>query len=104
MVYVVETFQLSDEVRADPSFGKWLQEFNSLVLERNPAVKSLNVHAAYTGAFGMEVWFGMQHFFALDRSVEAARAMFQNLEVMKEFEKSTRGMKPAGRRIMLPLE
>ena len=50
MVYVVETFQLSDEVRADPSFGKWLQEFNSLVLERNPAVKSLNMHAAYIDA------------------------------------------------------
>jgi hypothetical protein len=46
----------------------------------------------------------MQHFFALRRSVETARAMFQNLEVMKEFEKFARCMKPVGRRIMLPLE
>lgn len=104
MVYVVETFQLSDEARADPSFGRRLQECSSLVPERNPAVKSLNVHAAYTGAFEMEVWFGMQHFSVLDRSVEAARAMFQNLEVMKEFKKFTRCVKPVGRRIMPPLE
>jgi len=70
MVYMVETFQLSDEVRADPSFGKWLQEFNSLVLERNPAVKSLNVHAAYIDAFEM----GMVWHAALLRSRPKRRA------------------------------
>lgn len=72
--------------------------------EVNPAAKSLSVHAVYTGAFDVEVWFGMQHFSALRRSVETARAMFQNLEVMKEFEKFARCMKPVGRRIMLPVE
>jgi hypothetical protein len=57
MVYVVETSKLSVEVRADPCLGKWLQESNSLVPERNPAVKSLNVHAAYIDAFEMGmVW------------------------------------------------
>ena len=104
MIYVVETFQLSDEARADPSFGDWLQEFNALVLEKNPAVKSLNVYASYTGAFETEVWFGMEDFSALDRSSEAERAMFLDPEVMKEWEKFTSYMKPVGRRIMLPVE
>jgi hypothetical protein len=33
MIYVVETFQLSDDGRADGPFGEWLHEFNSLVLD-----------------------------------------------------------------------
>ena len=104
MIYVVETFQLSDEARADPSFGKWLQEFNSLVLEKNPTVKSVNVYTSYTGAFEIDIWFGMEDFSALDRSAEAEKAMFQDPEVMKEFDKFTRYMKPIGRRVMLPIE
>jgi hypothetical protein len=103
MIYVVETFQLSDEARADPSFGEWLQTFNSLVLGKNPAVRSISVYASYTGAFELEIWFGMEDFSALDRSAEAEKAMFQDPEVMKEFDKFTTCMKPIGRRIMLPI-
>jgi len=104
MIYVVETFQLSDEARADPSFGKWLHEFNALVQEKNPAVESINVYAAYTGAFELEIWFGMQDFSALDRSAEAEKAMFGDPEVMREFGKFTQCMKSVGQRIMLPVE
>jgi hypothetical protein len=80
MIYVVETFQLSDEARAHPSFGEWPREFNSLVLERNPTVKSLNVYASYPGAFEMEVWFALE-----------------------KWENFATYMKPLGRRIMLPV-
>lgn len=56
MIDVVETFQLSDEARADVSFGEWLQRFNSLVLDRNPAVESLDVYSSYTGRTEMVIW------------------------------------------------
>jgi hypothetical protein len=56
MIYVVETFRLSEEARADPSFEEWLRGFNALVMEKNPAVQSIDVYGANTGAFEMEVW------------------------------------------------
>jgi len=49
MIYVVETFELSDEARVDPSFGQWLWQFHALVLAKNPAVESIHVYASYTG-------------------------------------------------------
>lgn len=103
MICAVETFQLSDEARSDPSFGVWLRRFNTLVLEKNAAVESIQAYEVYTGEFGMEVWFGMHDFSALDRSHEVERAMFADPEVMKEFQKFTRYMKPVGRRIMRPI-
>lgn len=73
MVYVVETFRLSGQARADPSFGEWLRGFNALVAEKNPAVQSIDAYSAYTGGLEMEVWFGMEDFAALDQSAEAER-------------------------------
>jgi hypothetical protein len=50
----------------------------------------------------IEIWFGMRNFAALDQSAEAEKAMFQDPEVMAEFGRFTRYLKPVGRRIMLP--
>jgi hypothetical protein len=101
MISVVETFRLSEEARADPSFEEWLRGFNALVMEKNPAVQSIDVYGAYTGAFEMEVWFGMEDFSALDRSREAEREMFTDPGIMEEWKKFAVYMKPVSRRILL---
>jgi hypothetical protein len=49
VIYVVETFELSDEARVDPLFGQRLWQFHALVLAKNPAVESIRVYASYTG-------------------------------------------------------
>jgi hypothetical protein len=103
VIYVVESFQLSEEARTDPSFEEWLRRFNALILEKNPAVHSVDAYSAYTGTFEMEVWFGMEDFAALDRSAEAEREMFNDPVVMEEWKKFAAYMKPAGRRIMARL-
>jgi hypothetical protein len=74
------------------------------VVAKNPAVESIDVYASYTGPFEMEVWFGMADFSSLDQSAEAEQAMFQDPEVMDEYEKFMAYMKPLGRRIMLRVE
>ena len=99
MICLVESFQLSEDARADPPFGEWLKWFNTLVMDKNPDIKSIDVCGAYTGTFEVEVWFGMESFSALDRSAEAERAMFQDPEVMEEWKTFAAYMKPLGRRI-----
>jgi hypothetical protein len=51
-IYVAETIALSEEARANPSFGRWLEDFNALVLKKNPAVESIDVYASYTDGLG----------------------------------------------------
>jgi hypothetical protein len=104
VIYVVETFELSDEARVDPSFDQWLRQFNALLLAKNPAVESIDVYASYTGPFEMEVWFGMEDFSSLDRTAEAEQAMFQDPELMDEYEKFMAYMNSLGRRITLGVE
>jgi hypothetical protein len=101
MIYVVESFQLTEEARKDPSFEEWLRRFNALVVEKNPTVQSVDVYSSYTGAFEVEVWFGMEDFAALDRSAESEQEMFRDAEVMEEWERFAAYMQPVGRRIML---
>jgi hypothetical protein len=104
VICVVETFELSDDARVDPSFDQWLRQFNALVLAKNPAVESIDVYASYTGPSDMEVWFGMADFSSLGRSAEAEQAMFQDPEVMDEYEKFMAYVKPLRRRMMLRVE
>jgi hypothetical protein len=102
MIYLVETYQMSDEARGDASFPAWLQRFNALVLEKNPTVESVNMYVLFSGPPEIEIWFGMRNFSALDQSAQAEKAMFQDPEVMAEFGTFTSYLKPVGRRIMLP--
>jgi hypothetical protein len=87
-----------------PSFFKWLEEFNSMMTEKNPHIKPANMYVLYSGAPEIEIWIGMKDFAALDRSAEVKQAMIQDAEVMEMLRESVRYMNPVGRRIMRPLE
>lgn len=102
MIYIVETFQLTAAARQAPDFPRWLQEFNDLVLAANPAVDTIDVYTSYTGAFTLEIWFGMADFAAIDRSNEAEQRMFADARIAEEFTKFVRYMEPVGRKIMRP--
>jgi len=101
MICLVESFQLSEDARADPAFGEWLKRFNTRVMDKNPVIKSIYVYGAYTGAFEVEVWLGMESFSALHRSAEAERDMVQDPEVKEEWKMFAAYLKPLGRRIMV---
>jgi hypothetical protein len=103
MIYIEESFHMTDEARMDQAFLEWLHRFNALGFKNNPAVKSINAYSAYTGGYELEVWFELEDFTALDQSEAAERAMFQNPEVMNEFITFTKYLRPISRKIMRSL-
>jgi hypothetical protein len=103
VIYVVEAYRMSNEARYDLSFCNWLREFNSMMMDKNPLIKSVKVYVLYSGAPEIEIWIGMEDFAALDRSAEIENAMTQDPEVMEMLRASVRYMNPIGRKIMQPL-
>ena len=55
MIYIVETFRLSEKARTDPKFFEWLNNFNHLILTENAAIQSIQTFATYTGGYEPEI-------------------------------------------------